>query len=161
VANWSVFVEKQARAVKDTVEAWKADHDEAMEVRGIEALVDVSIVMGDFIEGLQEEAWEKLFAGEQSTPLKTGELFRLGYSLVLDAFEATAGCVETMRARGYEVEKSEQFSEAWAAVRQQAADFAARWPTIDPAAVEEARERRARGEFLSAEDFRRELLRDH
>lgn len=57
-----------ARLVEDAVEAWKADHAEAMHVRQVEALVQVCGLLRGRLRQWQKEAWEALFGNRIRNP---------------------------------------------------------------------------------------------
>ena len=51
----------QARAIEDAVEAWQAEHDEAMRVLDLEVIVAAAVHIVGLIEQRQSVLWEALF----------------------------------------------------------------------------------------------------
>lgn len=153
----SVICRGQARTIEDAVEAWRADHDDAMDVRDIEDVIPVCLTLSELLQEWQKEAWESLFSNRLSNLQEAGELLRKAYLHSLQAFEGVADCLRWTKQLGYEVDRIAEFQQAFETIRRLSEDFSQRWPVLDAASVETARAQIARGEFLSAEDIQREL----
>jgi hypothetical protein len=157
VRTKSVICRGQARTIEDAVKAWKAEHDDAMEVRDIEDVVRVCVLLSELMQEWQAEAWECLFSGKLRSTQLAGGLLRKAYAHAAEAFEGVAEWVNWVRERGYKVEGARRFTEAVEAVRRLREDFVRRWPTLTASDLAEGSAQAARGEFMSPEELAREL----
>lgn len=157
VKTKSVICRGQARTIEDAVETWKADHEDAADVRAIEDVIPVCLTLCQLLQEWQKDVWESLFSNRLRNVHSTGELLRKGYHHALPALDGVADCLRWAEQKGYEVDKTAVFQQAAESVRRLHEDFTRRWPFLDRAAVEEARAQIGRGEFLSAEEIQREL----
>jgi hypothetical protein len=153
----SVICRGQVRTIEDAIEAWKAGHEDAMEVRDIEDVIPVCLMLGELLQQWQKDAWESLFSNRLREVQSAGALLQKAYSQSLEAFEGVADCLRWAKRNGYAVEKATDFQRIAEMVQRLHADFARRWPFLDPTAIDEARAQISRGEFVSEEDIQHEL----
>ena len=154
----SVICRGQARTIEDAVEAWRPDRGDTMEVRDIEDVIPVCLLLCELLQEWQRDAWESLFSNKLRNVQSEGESLRKAYIHSLEAFKGVADCLRWAEQKGYEFDTAAEFHRATETVQESYGDFSRRWPFLDPAVVEEARAQIGRGEFLSAEDIQRELL---
>jgi len=66
-------------SIEDAVEAWKASHDDAMEIRDLEEVVREWLGTMDLLAQWQADSWGQLFAGELKRIQDLGRLLRTAY----------------------------------------------------------------------------------
>ncbi len=152
----ATLMKGQARTIEDAVEAWKADYDEAMHVRDLEAILAFAIQVEALLRQGQANLWTGLLAGEIKNPPAIGETGRAAYAKVVVAFSVLASATKDAVAHGYEVEKAEAFAVAQARLIELQQEFDRDWPAPDPAVWERSRKEFAAGQFRSV----REMLRE-
>jgi hypothetical protein len=145
------------RTVEDAVEAWKAEHDDAMGVRMFEDVVRECLAAHTLFRDMQKERWEKLFAGKISEVQTTGENLIKTFETSLLVYSLVEECLLRVKRAGFRVNGEEEFEKAFPELRSAAADFKSRWPFVDLKQIEESRAAFARGESQSVEEILGEL----
>ncbi|MBV9125036.1 MAG: hypothetical protein JO112_16905 [Planctomycetes bacterium] len=145
------------RTVEDAVEAWKAEHHEAMGVRMFEEVVRECLAAHTFFQDIQKERWGQLWAGQIREIQTTGENFLRVLETSLIVYSLVEECLLRVKRAGYSVNGEEEFEKAFQELRSAAADFKSRWPFVDHQQIEESRAAFAQGESQSVEEILGEL----
>lgn len=148
----------QARAIEDAVEAWKADHADAMRVRELEEVVGEAAHIARQLLASQEALWANLFDAQLRAPLAIGRAGTEVYRRVRQAFDQLGAAVSKAVADGYAVEGAEAFAQANRRFEAMRLDFEKRWPSFDVAELALGIEQAKRGEAVDAKEVLRELL---
>lgn len=120
----------QARTLEDAVETWKPVHDEAMEACDVDAVVEIYLKFVAFLLAWQEETWEKLRANRLSNVQKRGRSIQTWLAKAVDFTDIEEG-VREIEAKGYTVDKADEFRRIVRDVEQVNQDFSKRWPRVD------------------------------
>jgi hypothetical protein len=104
----NAYCRARARAVEETVEAWKVDHDDAMGARDTDELVAVYL---DFYELLHEccnDAWEGLFANQIGYTEHCGRVLSICLKVGVKLGSEILECIQETENGGFEVEKAKE-----------------------------------------------------
>lgn len=146
-----------ARAIQDEVDAWKLDHDDAMQAWDIQDLVAECIALRKYVGTWKDEAWQLLMANKLKHVQATGEVLKRQLSHVEYLINLVENCVKSAAARGWEFDKAQELRDAKTAVAAMGADFEKRWPFVDAEQVKRSREDFDRGRYQPAEEILGEL----
>jgi hypothetical protein len=159
-----IILRGNIRTMGEAVEAWKQAHDEAERVRQIEDIIPALNQMCAILREWRKDFWDSLFAGEfcSSDIDQCGGLLGWAYTATLDLLGQVGGSVRWATERGYTVDNAGILTQLQAEVERWISDHKRRCPfTNTPEmhrAVEQGRAQVARGEYVTPEDMRRELL---
>ena len=143
----------RARAIQDEVDAWKLDHDDAMEAWDIQDLVAECIALRKYVGTWKDEAWQLLMANKLKHVQATGEILKRQIAHVESLINLVENCVKSAMARGWKFDKTDELKEAKATIAVMRADFEKRWPFIDPEQVKRSREDFDRGKYQPAKEI--------
>jgi hypothetical protein len=146
----------RARTVEDAVEAWKDDHDAAMQARDTEDLVDISLEFTRFLLDWVQQSWERLFANNLRSIQETGLLLQRWLTRADELAKDVENCIRATKKQGYTVEGADEFAATVANLRRIKQDFEGRWPFVDENVMEDSRLAFQRGEGQDVEDLIRE-----
>lgn len=138
----------QVRALAETVEAWKAEHREAMIARDVEDMVRVCLDFPAMLTRIYGSAWDRIRANELEDYMKTGEALQ---DLVRDTTELlhsirvlAHGFVEA----GHSLEGTSQLEDVLARLEDLRQEINRCWPWFSQEEIDAGRADQARGEFL-------------
>jgi hypothetical protein len=152
--------QRQFRAVEETLESWKRDHREAMEVRDLEYMINACLYLQECLGELIAEAWQAGFSGKMRASQVLGQFLIAALDASVQTWEVIANWLQDCRARGYEVDNEAAVPQALEAARKLHQDFAQRWPLFRPEDLERGRDQIARGECIATEEEFRRALQD-
>ena len=147
----------QYRAVEDALDAWKADHDEAMSVRDLEEVVRTCLALNASARELVRSAWEIGYSGKALNSEEIGKDVLQVLKAGVVTWKSLAESVEERVAQGYAVESADGIPAALAEFQARAAEFAARWPFARKEDIEGGAREIAEGKFVTGEELLREL----
>lgn len=147
----------RVRAVEDAVETWKAEHDDQLEIREIEAIVKECTGIRELLQTWQKEAWSLLWKNQLANTQHTGELLQTAYARCLTVFVKVRGCIQWAKRSGYADNREVEFEEVMAEIQRLSQELTMRWPFIDPKQIEQSRAEIKHGAFQNAEGILREL----
>ncbi len=153
----SVIYRGRVRAIEDAVEAWKASHDDALEVHDLEDVVREWLGTMDLLAQWQADSWKQLFAGELKKIQGLGRLLRMAYRSSLDVAGLLEECVAWAEGNGYAVDNARDFRQRRATVERLYQDFETRWPFPDKKQIEAGMASLDRGEGADLGGWIREL----
>jgi len=124
----SAIYRGRVRTVEDAIELWKASHDDAMDVRDMEDIVEESsAALCMFIEW-QQEAWRLLRIGAIRNILEEGSQFQRAYHAAEQLIRSVKDCIESATARGYIIDHAEKLRSVIKQVEVMHKEFSAKWP---------------------------------
>ena len=146
-----------SRAVKEALETWKADHDEAMAVRDLEEVIRVCVDLDAYTRKFVRSAWEMGLSGEADDSEEIGRDILKGLEEEAETWQALSESAAECAARGYTVEGADRIPTTLAEVRALRNDFASRWPFVRAEDVGRGVSEIAAGKFVTAEELLCEL----
>jgi len=140
------------RLLEEEVESWKAEHNHAMLVRGVE---DALRLCRNFPAALRT-AWDSLFVRARAGQIE--DYHATGMTLQ-ELFSHTLGILDTLRqwarlleGEGYQVESVAELDRDIEEVRRFQEEIFAAWPDFREQDVHEGLAERARGECLELDE---------
>jgi len=143
----------QFNAVDETLEPWKIDHDQAMQVHDLEDVIEQCHLVDRQALRCVENAWSLGSSSGLSDHEEHGrcilDMLRAG----VRAWGRIVQCVEQAEEIGYDVKGASDSRIALAELRRIHEDFAGRWPFARAEDVKRGEREISEGKFITAEDL--------
>lgn len=149
----------RARIIEQAVEAWKADHDDAMRTRDVEGLITLYLEHCAFLKDWYKEAWDDLLANELLDPQGAGEVIRDLLVKTVEYGRDLSNLIAEAKRKGYIVDRTEEFRASEVIVSQLHADIKASWPWMDQSLREQSLADYEAGRCRPAQEILDELRR--
>jgi hypothetical protein len=151
----SIIWKEQTRFIEDAVESWKLLHEEAMQALEVDAVLEMGVVLGNYVRKLMSAAWEELFSGQLTNVQAQGASFQKAFNQSAQAFADLADMVRAFADSGHELPHYPPFVAAHEQLLHLKSDFERRWPRFDGEALEAKRNSSA--EYVDPEEIYREF----
>jgi hypothetical protein len=146
----------RSQVVEKLVEAWRADHEDAMFVRDLEELAAECIDLGQLLR----HAWDSLLELLDDETFNkigvTGKTFQGVLTKTLPLLREVQKWIAEATQKGYEVEQAVIFEQIIQQTERVLEQFKEEWPCVDHEIVRKSREDFLQGKYKTTE----ELLRD-
>ncbi len=147
---------RQAESLRDTVEAWQAEHASALAARDAEELIRFCLDLPGEAEALWEKQYRRCFF-DRSLDVPALQAMRAALETTFAEYVKAAELVRelgqaTGRQTGREIGGLAELEMAVAALRELRQRVFDRWPVCSPEEMVEVRAEIARGEFVDVED---------
>jgi hypothetical protein len=142
----------QMRAMAETVEAWKAEHREAMIARDVEEMVRASLDYPTMMTRLYDSAWNRILANELEDYLKTGEALQDLLSQTVELLHSIRALARSFVEAGHPIERMNQLEDALARLENLKHEIIQCWPWFSQEDIDAGRAEHARGECLELDE---------
>ena len=156
--------ERQAQAVGEELEAWKAEHRGAMRAGDVEGLIRALSRLTDELERTWEVVNQKARSGLLTDPEGAGRYFLEGNGHLLSAMIEFDSLARDSEAAGHPVENRSELLQQMSRVRAVGEAARKAWPWLDdlepepdPAQLAESEAAYQRGEYEDVRDIIRGL----
>lgn len=146
---------EQTRFIEDAVETWKLAHEEALRALEWDAVLQVGIVLGDYVGKLMAANWEELFSGQLTDVQEKGASFQHAFDQSARAFADLAVVAREFLEGGHELPHHAPFVAAHEQLLRLKDDFERRWPRFSAEALQTKLAGPA--EFVDPEEIYREF----
>ena len=151
------FYSGQFAAMEESVETWKSGHEEAMEVRDVEDVIQLAIKLHDHLAAFVNDCWDAAFRARHHKTQNLGFAILHSLDCAVNAWKSINAVVISYAGKGYVIDNGNLVEQAMRRMREIREDFKNRWPLIEEEQKSRSREEIAGGECRRAEDILREL----
>ena len=148
----------QIKALKETVELWRAEHKAAMAVRDVEDVIETCLELPESMRRLWNATFARIAANEIEDLQETGETLLAHFNGTLGFLEHVQGLARDFADKGHRVEGADELDRATEQLRQLRHGIFKHWPWLPtPEEVEEGQAAMARGDSQTVEEILHEL----
>lgn len=151
----SIIWKEQTRLIEDAVDSWKRAHQEAMQALDVDTLLEVCVVLGNYVRKLMAATWDELFSGKLTDVQDRGASFQKAFDQSAEAFADLAAVAQQLAGSGHELPHYPSFVTAQEQLLGLKGDFERRWPRFNLEALQAKLAGPA--EFVDPEEFYREF----
>ena len=147
---------RRSSLVKELVQRWQLEHEEAMAARDVEELVQEYLDLCRLLVRGWQGLYQRLFSDLEDIDA-AGERMLTAITQTLDVCGPIGDLIAKTKAAGYQIHGSEEFAKQVENLKALRAEVIKTWPTVDHKMIEESMAAYGRGEYRLAEDMIHEL----